>query len=182
MFVSLKQIVMKTTQVLNIMKTVSWIIFISLCIKAGTIIISSFVSLFVNEVASKNLYLGLDLSEIYNFGTWQYINVLSFIIAIAVLKGYLFYLVIKLFSKINLKQPFNLTVNKLITKISHICFSIGIIAIIANGYAKTLLNKGISFRLTFESSEFLFMAGIIFVVAILFKHGIEVQEENNLTI
>jgi len=173
---------MKTTQILNIMKVVTWIIFTGLRIKAGAIIISFFISLFGNEAASKNLYLDLNLSEVYNHGIWEYVNVLSFIISIALLKAYLFYLVIKFFSKINLETPFNLVVMKLIEKISYICFSIGLIASIANKYTKWLLNKGISFRLTFESSEFLFMAGIIFVIALLFKRGIEIQKENDLTI
>ena len=173
---------MKTKQILKVMKILSWIIFIGLCIKAGAIIISFFVSLFVNEVASKDLYLGLDLSEIYNSGIWQYVNVVSFIISIAILKAYLFYLVIKIFLKMNLEYPFSVAVAHLISKISYVLLSIGIIAIIANSYAKRLLNRGLSFRLNFESSEFLFMAGIIFIIALIFKRGIEIQQENNLTI
>ena len=173
---------MKTKQVLDIMKIMSWIIFVGSCINAGAIIISFFVSVFINQEASKNLYLGLNLSEIYHFGKWQYIGVVLFIISIAVLKAHLFYLVITIFSKINLQHPFSFAVSNLISKISYACLSIGLIAVIASGYAKYLLNRGVSFRLNFDGSEFLFTAGILFIIAYLFKRGIEIQSENELTI
>lgn len=140
-------------------------------------------SLFVNKVAAQDLYLGMDLSEIYNYGTQEYLYVMSFIIVIAVLKAYLFYLVITIFSKINIEQPFSLMVTNLLTKISHIALIIGSLGYIANRYAKWLFNKGISAsRLNFESSEFLFIAGILLVIALIFKRGIEIQQENDLTI
>lgn len=174
---------MKTKQILEIMKIVSWIIFIGLCIKAGALIISSFVSLFINQDAAKDLYLGLDLLEIYNYGKSYYISTLSFIITIGVLKAYLFYWVIKITSKISLEYPFSEAIANLITKISYISLSIGLVALLANNYSKWLLNKGIiSFRLNWSSQEFIFMAGILFIIALIFKRGIELQNENDLTI
>ena len=61
---------MKTSQILKLMKVVSWIIFIGLCIKIGTVLISFFVSLVLNPEASRDLYLGLDLSSIYSLWFW----------------------------------------------------------------------------------------------------------------
>lgn len=173
---------MKTKQILDIMKIVSWIIFIGLCIKAGALIISFFVSLFVNPEAASNLYLGLNLSEIYNSNKTYYIITVLYIISIAALKAYLFYWVIKIFLKINLEQPFSLAVGRLINTISYVALSIGLTNLFASAYAKWLVNKGISYRLTFECSEFLFLAGILFVIGLLFKRGIEMQQENELTI
>ncbi|MGB6269286.1 MAG: DUF2975 domain-containing protein [Olleya sp.] len=173
---------MKTKQILDIMKIVSWIIFIGLCIKAGALIISFFVSLLVNPEAASNLYLGLNLSEIYNSNKTYYIITVLYIISIAALKAYLFYWVIKIFLKINLEQPFSLAVGRLINTISYIALSIGLTNLFANAYAEWLVNKGINYRLTFESSEFLFLAGILFVIGLLFKRGIEMQQENELTI
>ncbi len=40
----------------------------------------------------------------------------------------------------------------------------------------------IKFELDCGSSEFLFMAGIIFIIALIFKRGVEIQSENELTI
>lgn len=174
---------MKTKQDLRILRIVALVIFIGLCIKAGAIIISFIVSLFINKIAAQDLYLGMNLSEIYNHDIWQYVYVMSFIIIIAVLKGYLFYLAYNILTKLNIDQPFSLVIANLITKISYIAILIGSLGYIANGYAKWLFNKGIgSSRLNFDSAEFLFIAGILFVIALVFKRGIEIQTENDLTI
>jgi hypothetical protein len=173
---------MNTKQILHFARIISWILFIGLCIKAGAIIISFIVSIFVNPAAAKDLYLGLDLSMLYEFSTQYYIHIVSFLIAIAVLKAYLFYLVSRIFLKIDFDNPFNSTVQGLISKISYFSLTAGLLAVIANRYSEQLLKKGMDFQIDWGSSEFLFMAGIVFIIAILFKGGIEIQSENDLTI
>ena len=173
---------MKTKQILNLMKVLSWITFIGLCIKTGALLITFCISLFINPEAAQNLYLGLDLSEIYNSNIWYYVNTLSFVIVLSGLKAYLFYLVIKIFLKINMDQPFNLLMISLIRKISHVALSIGVIAMIAQRYSTWLLHKGLMIPEEWGSEEFLFLAGIIFIIGLVFKRGIEIQSENELTI
>lgn len=175
---------MKTKQVLEVMKIFSWIIFIGLCIKAGALIISSFVSLFVNPEAAKDLYLGLDLSSLHDIKIRYYISMLSLIITLAVLKAHMFYLVIKLFSKINIENPFSVTVEHIISKISYEALSIGIIGKIAIEYNKWLVSHRGSASVAIDSgsNEYLFIAGILFIIAYIFKRGIEIQNENDLTI
>jgi len=173
---------MNTKQILSAMKIVSWIIFIGLCIKAGAIIISFCITLFVNAEGASDLYLGLDLSTLYETNKRYFINLTSFIITIDLLKAYLFYLVVKIFTKMNLNKPFSNSLASLITKISYVSFSMGLIAIIASAYNKWLMHKGMTSQLNWESSSYLFMAGIIFIIAVHFKRGIELQTENELTI
>ena len=173
---------MKTKQILELLKILSWVIFIGLCIKAGAIIISFAVSLFINTEAAKDLYLGLNLSQLNDYSNLYYICIVSFIITIALLKAYLFYLVIKIFKTINFHNPFNVVVGNLISKISYYAVVIAIIAIIANSYSDRLVKKGINFNVTWGSSEFLFMAGLLYIIAVIFKRGIEIQQENELTI
>ncbi|MFD2563306.1 DUF2975 domain-containing protein [Aquimarina rubra] len=173
---------MKTKEILSAMKILSWIIFIGLCIKLGVILFSSIMSLFVNKEAAENLYLGLDLSNLYDFSINHYISILSLLISITALKAYLFYLVIKIFSKINFDKPFTKVVTRLISSISYISLWTGLLAYFANGYGKWVLKKGAEFRIDWGSSEFLFMAGIVFVIALIFKRGVEIQSENELTV
>ena len=173
---------MKTKQILSLMEVLSWIIFTGLCIKTGALLITSLISLFMNPEAAQNLYLGLDLSELYTSNIWYYINTLSFIIALSGLKTYLFYLVIKIFYKINMKQPFSSLMISLIEKISHIALGIGIIAIVAENYSKWLIHRGMVVFENWEGQGFLFLAGIIFIIGLVFKRGIEIQSENELTI
>jgi hypothetical protein len=173
---------MKTKQVLKIMKVLSWIIFIGLCIKSGAILIVFLISLFVNNVASSDLYQGLDFSELYSFSRYHYSVFVALIILLSMIKAYLFYLVVKIFLKINFNKPFSLNVANLIIKISYVSLSIGIVAFVANIYNTWLISKDAVTRLHWPVQEYLFMAGIIFIIAYVFKRGIEIQSENELTI
>ncbi len=172
----------KTNQVLTVMHIVSWIVFIGLCIQTGAILITSFISLFVNPEAAQNLYLGLDLSELLAHDKRQYLYVLSFIIGLSALKAYLFYLVITVFKKLNLNHPFSSSVVSIITKISHVALGTGIVGLIAENYSRWFLHRGIAVEQDWGSTGFLFLAGIIFIIALVFKRGTEIQSENELTI
>lgn len=172
---------MKSLQVFKIMHVISWIIFIGLSIKAGALIISFIVSIFVNEFASKNLYLGLDLLNVYNFSVFHYSSIIVLYILTAILKAYLFYLLIKVFRHLDVNNPFNLKVAKTITKISYVSFCIGLIAALAYGYTIWLSQK-VFFAFNWNASGFLFMAGVIFIIAFLYKRAVELQTENELTI
>jgi len=173
---------MKTTQILHAMRIVSWIIFIGLCVKAGAMILALFANVFISGLASSELYRGLDLPNLLAANKWYFLNMTSFVIAIALMKAYMFYLVIKIFAKINLEFPFNEKIAALLAKISYVAFGTGIIAILASGYNKWLMHRGITSGLNWESAGYLFMAGIIFIISMLFKRGIEIQSENELTI
>lgn len=173
---------MKSKQIINIMKLISWIIFIGLCIKSGAILISAFVSLFINEVASSNLYLGLDFSRLYEFNKTYYILGVGFLGLVSILKAYIFYLVITLFTSINTAKPFSQDVVKVILRISYVAFFTGIIALIGNTFNVWLLQHVFFTPLHLGASEFLFMSGIIFIIAFLFKNAVAIQQENDLTI
>ncbi|MBQ4819817.1 DUF2975 domain-containing protein [Aquimarina sp. MMG016] len=173
---------MKTKQVLSLMKIISWIIFIGLCIKLGVILFSSAISLFVDQNAAENLYLDLDLSNLYDFSMKYYMILLSLIVSILAMKAYLFYLVIKIFKKIDFDEPFTIVIANLISSVSYISLCTGLLAHFATRYSDWLLKKGVIFDLDWGSSEFLFMAGIIFIIAFIFKRGVEIQTENELTI
>ena len=173
---------MKTNKILSTMKVISWVIFIGLCIKAGAIIISSFISIFVTQEATKDLYLGLNLSTLYDFGVGPYVALLIFMISLLALQAYIFFLVIKLFSKFDEHSPFNQELSKLIIKISHFSLFTGLIALVGTGYSKWLSKKDILVPFDWGAEEFLFMAGVIFIVALFYKRGIEIQSENELTV
>jgi len=177
---------METDKILKLMKFLFWAVFIGLCIKTGSLVISFFVSLFTNPEGAKNLYLGLDLSELRNLNTWYYINLMTLIIAFSALKTQIAYLVTKLFTKINFDKPFNTITAKLLSKISHFALGTGVLALIANAYNMWLYKGGLIENVAQQyvegSREFLFLAGIIFIIAQIFKKGVDLQTENELTI
>ncbi len=173
---------MKAKQVLNTMKIVSWIVFVGLCIRAGSLIVSYFISVFVNKAAITNLFLGLDLSRLYEYSITHYNSIMLLVIVLAILKAYMFFLVLKLFAKLNLDKPFTFVAAHSITKISFVSLLIGAITIIANGYNLWLIKQVFFPVVITEGKAYLFLGAIILIVAFIFRRGIEIQEENELTI
>jgi hypothetical protein len=111
---------------------------------------------------------------------------MSFVLVLAVLKAYLFYLVVKIFKKLNLVKPFTIEIAKLIEKLSYEAVSIAIISIIAHQYTERLIHKGFDVghvgNYWNDTAAFLMMAAILFIISRVFKKGIEMQNENDLTI
>lgn len=173
---------MKTQQIIEVLKVVSWILFIGLCIKTGAMIISVMVSLFINPEGARDLYTGMNLAQLLAYSQWHYITTVSLVVILSGLKAYLFYQVVQIISNINIIHPFSEKTAQLISKMSGIALQIGITAIITGIYAKWLLKKSVHFTFEAGGTDYLYLAGILFVISVIFKRGIELQTENELTI
>lgn len=167
------------------LQIVAWIIFVALCIEAGALLVNFIYSLFKPEVV-KNLYQKLDLSQIYNVNRWVFAGVYSFILFISVMKAYLFYVVIKLLLKLDLAKPFSSFVSDHITKISYITVSVGIISYIAREVTRGLTHHGFDTAplnpFWADSRAYILMAAVLYVIATIFRRGVELQNENELTV
>jgi len=110
----------------------------------------------------------------------------SFILFISILKAILFYVVIQLLIKLDINNPFSVFVSSKISQISQFTFWIGILSFIASQIAKSLQLQGYYIdklgQFWVDSSAFILMAAIIYIISLIFKRGIELQEENELTI
>jgi hypothetical protein len=171
--------------ILKALNVVSWVIFIGLCVEAGALIFNFIFTLF-KPIASHGIYKGLNLSELYTHHFAHYVGLMSFVLSLAILKAYLFYFVVEIFTKLNLGNPFNTEIAKLIEKIGFEAFVISIISIVAHQYTKGLMKDGFDVD-TIESywndsSAFMMMAAILFIISQIFKKGIELQNENDLTV
>lgn len=175
---------MTTTKstVLKIINILFWIAFIGLCIKTGALLTSFIVSLFVNSEGANDLYLGLSLFDLYSYSNSQYIFTVSLLIVLTGLKAYIAYYVIKIFMKFNLSKPFNNKLTDLFLKISYTALGTSILAIIAENYAKWIMRKGVAVPIDWSGSELLLFAGVIYLLALVFKKGAELQTENDLTV
>ena len=171
--------------ILKVLHVLSWIIFIGLCIEAGALIFNFIFTLF-KPIASHNIYKGLNLSEMYEKQFSHFIGVMSFVVVLALLKAYLFYLVVNIFQKLNLVKPFNIEIAKLIEKISFEAVTIAILTVIAQQYTMRLVDNGYEVsdvdNYWNDTAAFMMMAAILFVISQVFKKGIELQEENDLTV
>ncbi len=167
------------------LQVIAWVIFIGLCIEAGALLVNFIFSMF-NPLVLKNLYQKLDLSALHARSQWAFYGMYSFILSIALLKAVLFYVVIKLVSDIKLEKPFNELVAKQIMQISHYTFSIGLLSYIARETSKGLQHHGYDINKMDEfwadSQAFILMAAVVYVIGTIFKKGVELQNENDLTV
>jgi hypothetical protein len=171
--------------VFTALKIISWVIFVGLCIEAGGLIVNFVFSIYKPEIV-KNLYQKLDLSEMYEQSKLAFFGMYGFILFISVLKAVLFYIVVRLVSKIDLSKPFNSFVSRQISQISYYTLSVGLLSYIARQSAKNLQHHGFVTdnlnQFWADSQAFILMAAVIYVIATIFKKGIEIQAENDLTV
>ena len=164
---------------------VAWLIFVGLSTEAGGLLVNFFFSLYNPEFVG-NLYQKLDLTEMYNASKMAYFGMYSFILIISILKACLFYIVIHLMHKMDLSKPFNDFVAKQISQISYFTLSIGVLSYVARQSAKNLIHHGFVTdnldQFWADSQAFIIMGAVIYIIATIFKKGVEIQNENDLTV
>jgi len=161
---------------------VAWLIFVGLSIEAGGLIVNFFFSLYKPEFV-QNLYQKLDLTEMYKDSRLAFFGVYSFILIISILKAFLFYTVIRLMHKIDLSKPFNIFVSR---QISYYTLSIGLLSYIARQLVINLTHHGFVAdnlnQFWVDSQAFILMGAVIYIIATIFKKGVDIQNENDLTV
>jgi hypothetical protein len=168
-----------------VLTVVAWMIFVGLSIEAGGLVVNFVFSLYRPEFVP-NLYQKLDLSEMNARSRWAFFSMYSFILVISLLKVYLFYILSMLVTKLDLSKPFSVIVSEQISQISYFTFSIGLLSFIARQTAKNLMHRGYEIdqlnQFWVDSEAFILMAAVVYVIATIFKKGIELQKENDLTV
>ena len=171
---------MKTKRILKIMHILAWVAFIGLSIKAGAIMISYFVSL-GNEEAAKDLYQGMDLFAYKQYSLTHYSIIVGYKVLQFSLQAYIAFLIIKLLSNLNIDRPFNANALKSMQTISYSLLWLWTLVVTHNIHVGILeANTGLKAALL--PSEFIYIAGIVYVFSLLFKRGLELQQENDLMI
>jgi hypothetical protein len=164
---------------------VAWLIFVGLSIEAGGLLVNFFFSLY-NPDFVQNLYQKLDLTEMYTASKMAFFGIYSFILIISLLKAYLFYIVIRLMHKIDLTKPFSTFVSNQILKISYYTLSIGLLSFIARKVVNSLIVNGFAAeslnQFWVDSQAFIVMGAVVYIIAIIFKKGVDIQNENDLTV
>jgi len=179
----------RTALMLKLLYILSWIIFIGVCIEAGGFIFNAIFTLILNPADAKHLWQQVDLSGLYNYDHGQFLVEMFLISLVAVLRAILFYMIVKILhdKKLDMAQPFNAEMGKFLLNISYVTLAIGLFSYWGVNYAEWLSKQGIkmpdvqSLRLA-GADVWLFMSVTLFVIAQIFKRGIELQTENDLTI
>jgi len=178
-----------TRKVLKILLILSWIIFVGVCIEAGGCIFSAFYTLVINHANAATFWAKNDLSALYNYDPGHFFAETVLISIASVLKACMFYLILKMLheKKLDMLQPFSKEVGTFISKVSYLAFAIGLFTWWGVEYTEWLTGKGIPMPDTGHlhlggADVWLFMGVTLFVIAQIFKRGIEIQTENELTI
>ena len=171
---------MKTQTILSIMHFLAWFVFIALLIKAGAILTTYIISWF-NDIAAEKMYFDLDLSMYKAYSSIHYSFIVFNKVVLIIAQAYVALLMTDLLKGFNLKNPFNNSTVRLMEKI---CFSILVIwalSILHNAYLKALENA-IGISAEYLDGSYLLWSALVYVLAQVFKRGVEIQTENQYTI
>ena len=130
----------RTEGILTFMNFLTYVVFIGLMIKAGAILISYGVS-WVNPVAARKLYLGLDLYNLSQFSFLHYTVLVFFMVIVLIMKAFVCYLVIKTLSGVKLSNPFTAETARLLERISIVLLITWAIALMSGFYTSWLLDR-----------------------------------------
>jgi hypothetical protein len=184
------EIKITTNQILAVLQILSCIIFIGLCIDAGAIAASTLFTLFNKPLIVENSWEASDyLSILYKFDHGHFYVIKLIMTIVAVLKAIMFYLIVKLFveKKLNISQPFSSELRQFILLSAYLALGISMFSHYGYKYSFWLTKQGIrtadlqSLHIA-GADVWLFMSVIFFVIVQIIKKGIEIQQENDLTI
>jgi len=166
----------------------SWIIFVGICIDAGGFATNAFFAL-AKPAVVKHLWHDVDLSGLFKYDTGHFFAETLLISIVSIMRAYLFYLIIKILhdKKLNMAQPFSREVGRFIFRISYVTLFIGLFSWYGVKYAEWLVRQGVrmpdvQYLRLGGADVWLFMSVTLFVIAQIFKRGIEIQTENELTV
>ncbi len=179
-----------TQQMLKILYVLAWIVFVGLSIEAGGFITGSVFAI-INPQMVKNLYIWntVELSTLYAFSNLHYSMLTLLMSFVAVLKAVLFYRIIQILhnKEVTISQPFSNIAGRFIFRMSYLALLIGLLCWCGDNYAEWFIGQGVTMpdirALGFGGADvWLFMGSTLYVIAHVFKRGIEIQAENELTV
>jgi len=187
-FKNRKNMKISSKQMLKILYVLSWIIFVGVCIEAGGFMVNAVFAL-ANPMVVKHLWQEVDLSDLFRYDHGYFFVITLIMSIVAVMRAWLFYLIIKILhdKKLNIAQPFSKEVGRFIFTISYVVLLIGLFSWWGVKYAEWLAKQGvkmpdIQYLRLGGADVWLFMSVTLFVIAQIFKRGIEIQTENELTV
>lgn len=88
--------------------------------------------------------------------------------------------------KMDLSKPFSAFVARQISQISYFTLSIGLLSYIGRQLVNSLMHHGFVpdnlNQFWSDSEAFILMAAVIYIIAIIFNKGVDIQTENELTV
>ncbi len=173
----------QTEKILNFLRFISWIAFIGSIVLLLMKISAFGVGLLAPNTKMTFSGTNIKLSGLRKDHLKEYLFAFSFLITVAILNVQVWENVKNVLHKINLKNPFSMEIAKILEKIGYLLLSIWAVGFIAEGYLDYLSKRidGVEKGMDIDFN-YLFTAGIVYIISQIFKRGVELQEENELTV
>ena len=174
----------KTEKFLMVLKILAFMGGIKYSIDCGSQL-TSFVASFINPDWAKRTYeVNLNIFSIREHSISFYAYAMCLTIAVSVLKAFIWYVIFNLLLKLKLQTPFSMEVEKKLERIAFLLLGVWFVSSVFWKIYIYYLSKttGIQLLTNNIGDEYFFIAGILYIVSQIFKRGIEIQEENQLTV
>ena len=175
---------MKTRTILMICKFLALLGAIWYSILCGSQILTLVASFIDADWAKRTYEVDLNIFSIRNTSIGYYVFAMCLVISVSALKAFVWYLVFALLVKLKMQTPFSMEVQKKLERIAFLLLGVWLFSSFFWKIYIYYLAKDTFIQLPDNSSgdEYLFIAGIVYIVSQIFKRGIEIQSENELTV
>ena len=178
-----------STLILEILKIFIWICTLLLCIGLSMMIFLFFTTIFGIDIGSmKEMKISLNIAnqkikDIQSLEKGKLLFVLAYTILLGSLELILLIYVIKILKKFNLNHSFSIEIYFLIEKIAKLALTIGCTSVIFSFIYDFITGKSsISLDFSNENIRFFLFAGVVYIIAQVYKKAVDLQEENDLTV
>ena len=171
----------RTEVMLAFMNVFAWIAFILLMLYAGGVLFS-YVLIAIDPNKAAGFFPGRDMSKLLAYSYGQYSTVVGFIFVLAAMKAFVAYQATKVLAKVNLTNPFRMDVAWMLESISYSLLVIWVVGIMAAAHTLWLGQYAVDMSDESATGAGLLVAGLVFIISQVFKRGVEIQSENELTV
>lgn len=170
---------MNRSMILTGLRIFAWLVLIRYIIMVIALLFMSFSVL----ISRSGGYLATeDLLQLYEFSGQHFSLFVILTAVILMANAFIWMLAVMILSDLNIQNPFlNFMVVKL-AQIASFLLIIWVAGVCSNYYIEFLLEKTGFVFFERQSNESLFIAGLVFVIHYVFKKGLEIQSENELTV
>ncbi len=178
----------QTEKILNVLRVIAWIGYvgsIALAVIAGIFTIYSFI--FPDADFIKNIVIS-DAKLSFRTLKNDYLGRLIFYYILSLIKIYFVIKTWKLakdaLTNINVNHPFSSKTSVILEKIAHLVIILGVINFVIGQYV-FVLDGLVTDHIKYNFSPdltYIFGIGLIYLISQIFKRGVELQEENELTV
>ncbi|MBW7675800.1 DUF2975 domain-containing protein [Chryseobacterium chendengshani] len=178
-----------STSILEILKLFIWLYTIILSIGLFILILLIFTTILGIDIGSmKEIKISVNIGNeniknIQSLEKGRLLFLLVYSVVLGTMELIMLRYVIKILQKIKLNHPFTIENYFLISRIAKLALAIGCLSFLINFIAGLVTGKlSISFDSGNENFRFFLFAGVVYIIAQVYKKAVDLQSENDLTI